>query len=537
MKHPVIIFGLDGASFSVLDDLVKRGVMPFFGEAFARGARAPLMSTVPPLTPPAWITLVTGRTPGHHGIFNFVQKESPDSRFVRMISSREIACESLWSIVNRHGRRAGCLNFVAHNPAPRIDGYVIPGWLGWRWVKKQSHPADLIERLKNDVPGFDVKELAMNFSEEEKAIAGAFNEEYEPWIDLHIRRELQWFNILRRQLRHDPTELTAVVFDGVDKLQHLCWRFLDPACEPEQPDEAFLRVQRKCHEYFRQLDGFLRDTVELAGPDANILICSDHGFTGSTEVLYVNTWLEQQGYLTWNEDVPYESDKSEELQAPKPFQRREYDLSRTRAYSAFASTNGICINVRGRGGDGGIPPEGYEAFRRELIDALLTRCIDPESGAPIIRRVWTREEAFPGPKNGVAADLTLALRDHGNVSVLRSRAFLKPRADVLGCHHPAGVFMALGPGVRAGETLEPIHLVDIAPTVLYAMRLPIPADLEGGVATGAFTNDFLQANAVLRGAETHKVATAESAAAGVDAADEEDDPQVLMRLKALGYIE
>ena len=63
MKDRVIIFGLDGATRIVLDDLVKRGVMPFLGKVFARGTRAGLMSTVPPLTPPAWITMVTGRSP------------------------------------------------------------------------------------------------------------------------------------------------------------------------------------------------------------------------------------------------------------------------------------------------------------------------------------------------------------------------------------------------------------------------------------------------------------------------------------------
>ncbi len=268
MSVRVLLFGLDGATYTVLDDLVRRGVMPFLGRFMQEGARGTLRSTVPPLTPPAWTTLVTGRSPGHHGITNFLQFESPESRFIRVVSSRQVCCETIWSIAARQGRRAGSLNFVAHNPAPAIDGYVIPGWVTWRWVKRSSHPADLIDRLKEMLPGFDVKHLAMDFNEEKKAVAGAELADYGPWIDLHIGRERAWFDVLRHQLQHDPCELVGIVLDGVDKLQHLLWPYLDPALEPTDPSGEFLRTRAHCWQYFRQIDDFLAEAVDLAGVDA-----------------------------------------------------------------------------------------------------------------------------------------------------------------------------------------------------------------------------------------------------------------------------
>ena len=63
----VMLIGLDGATFSVLEELADSGVMPFLGELLRTGARAELLSTVPPLTPPAWTSLATGRSPGHDG--------------------------------------------------------------------------------------------------------------------------------------------------------------------------------------------------------------------------------------------------------------------------------------------------------------------------------------------------------------------------------------------------------------------------------------------------------------------------------------
>jgi predicted AlkP superfamily phosphohydrolase/phosphomutase len=59
----VILFGLDGGTYTVLDSLIDRGVMPFLARFMKSGVRGVLQSTTPPLTPPAWCSLVTGRSP------------------------------------------------------------------------------------------------------------------------------------------------------------------------------------------------------------------------------------------------------------------------------------------------------------------------------------------------------------------------------------------------------------------------------------------------------------------------------------------
>lgn len=536
MNGRVVLFGLDGATFTLLDRFVERGVMPFLGQWMKTGARGLLRSTIPPLTPPAWTTLVTGRSPGVHGILNFLQYESPTSPYLRILNSRMIGCETIWSMVSRAGLRAGCLNFVAHSPAFPVNGYMIPGWVPWRWVKKHTHPPDLIDRLKQDIAGFDVKELAMNYKEEEKAVVGLELADYEPWIDLHVRRERQWFSVLRHQMIHDPCALTGIVFDGVDKLQHLVWQFLDPALEPKDPSPEFLAVRNRCYDYYRQIDAFLKETVWLAGPDAHVIIASDHGFTGTNEIVYINTWLAKLGYLTWSDAAPVESDESQGLGEAHPYHLTHMDLSRTKAFAASASSNGIHIAVRGIRGDGAVAPEQYDAFREELIDALLTRCVDPTTGQPLVTNIWKREDAFAGPRMNEAPDLTVALRDEGFFSVLRSDVVLKPRSAIMGCHHPDGVFIAAGPGVIPGARLETSQMLDITPTMLYALGLPIPENLEGSVIASAFDQEYLAKRPIVQGTATP---LGDTLPAGGDdeAMDAESEEQVLMRLRSLGYIE
>lgn len=534
MKRRVIIFGLDGATYTVLDDLVRRGVMPNLRDLMHSGTRGALMSTIPPLTPPAWTTMVTGRSPGAHGIFNFLQFDG-DSPYLRIISSREICCETIWSMVGRHGGRAASLNFVAHSPAPRINGYVIPGWVPWRWVKKHSHPADLIDRLKAEVPGFDLQELAMNFDEEQKAVAGNEIENYDAWIDIHIRREKQWFACLRHLLKKGDCDLLGIVFDGVDKLQHLLWQYVDPALTPQRLSPGYQRTREHCWNYFRLLDGFLGETIRIAGEDSLILVVSDHGFCGSTEIVYINNWLEQQGWLTWSDKADVQPSESQSLGEAHPYHLTHMDMARTKAYATSASSNGIHINVAGVRGAEGIHPHEYETFRNELRHALLTRCKDPLTGEPLITRVWTREEAFSGPKADLAPDLTVALRDGGFFSVLRADTILKRRPVVMGSHHPEGIVIAHGHGVHKGAKLPPVQMVDITPTILHALDLPIPDDLEGEVIENLFTEDFQAAH---RAASEHAPSHGENGnTVPADLVDEEGEAQVLMRLKALGYIE
>jgi len=536
MSRPIILFGLDGATFTVLDDLVRRGVMPFLGEFIQTGARGTLKSTIPPLTPPAWTTFVTGRSPGHHGIFNFYQYEDAVSSCPRIVTSRQVRCETLWSIVSRASKRCGSLNFVAHSPAPKVNGTIVPGWVPWRWVKKHSHPEGVIDLFQNEIPGFDLRELAMDFKEEEKAVAGNELEDYDGWIDVHVRREKQWFRCLKHLLTEDRPDLLGIVFDGVDKLQHLLWQFLDPACQPDHPSEQFLSTRSRCWEYFSFVDGFLKETVKLAGKDAMVLIASDHGFTGTTEIVYINSWLADQGYLAWSDRATPESRASQGLGAAHPYHLTHMDPEKTKAFASSASNNGIHISVAGVRGEHGIDPGEYESFRDELSRKLLTECVDPESNEPLVTRVWTRDEVFSGPQMQLAPDLTLELRDGGFFSVLRSDVVVKPRVAVMGCHHPDGVLIARGNGIRAGTTLSPTHLLDIAPTALYALGVPIPEDLEGTVIQEMFTQEFRNDAPVEFGPATTAVDESTSTHPA-DFADEESEAQVLMRLKALGYIE
>lgn len=126
----------------------------------------------------------------------------------------------------------------------------------WRQLRLGCHPPGLFDRIRT-LPRFDAHELALDMALEEKALEGCSNEEYADWVRLHTRRERRWFEVLSYLMRAEPAELTAVLFDGVDKLQHLCWRFIDPELRQEAKAPWEREVVDLCEGYFRQLDWFL----------------------------------------------------------------------------------------------------------------------------------------------------------------------------------------------------------------------------------------------------------------------------------------
>jgi predicted AlkP superfamily phosphohydrolase/phosphomutase len=533
MSPRTVLVGLDGATFSILDHLVEEGVMPCLKGLFDSGARGELLSVVPPLTPPAWTSLMTGRSPGNHGIFDFFRFEYRNGRYIKVADSTDVGCETIWSMVSRQGLKATALNFPLTSPPRPISGCVVPGWVPWRYMRLACYPNGLYDELKK-LPGFNARELAMDMELDGKAIEGCQKEEdYEAWIELHIRREQQWFQILSHLMRKHPSHLTAVLFDGVDKLQHFCWRFLDPACFPAQPSPWERKIRALCLDYFRVVDRFLAEILSWAGSDATVVVASDHGFGASVEIFYLNAWLAERGYLTWSQEADVDPGDAGKLGLETMARRfYEVDWSRTTAHSPTPSSNGIYIPVASRGESGGVPPENYESFRRELADKLReVTC--PVSGGPVVTRVWTREEAFAGAHMELAPDLTVALRDGGFVSILPSNTFLKPRREPTGTHRPEGVFMACGPGIRAGAQLSQVSILDVAPLLLHTLGLPIPEDLEGHVPTDLYEPSHIAAHPVVTAESTRSPEPARKLGADLDHGEEE----IVKRLKALGYLE
>ena len=532
MTIKTLFIGMDGATFTVLNDLTAAGsegpVMPFLAKIFAEGTRAKLRSTPNPLTPPAWVSLMTGRGPGHHGVFDFIRaEERGEDVFFTLYDSRDCLVESIWSIASRQGQRVAALNFPFTAPPPKdLNGFMVPGFIPWRHLRRNSAPADVYDRLKK-IPDFNPQELAWDFEQEKQALDALSDDDRENWVKYHLPREKQWFRIADYLLREEAPELMAVMFDGVDKLQHQAWLYVDPAQQKGALSDYHLRMRKLCLDYFRQLDGFIEQLVTAAGPEVQVFLASDHGFTATTEVVRINAWLHEKGWLHWKE-VP----DTEEGRRREDSMFAYLDWSKTVAYCRTPSSNGITIRVARQSGETGIRPEDYEKTRKRLI-LDLEDLKDPVTGDRIITEIHKREDVFPGAAMHDAPDLLLVLRDFGFVSIKNKLPVVEPRPEVAGTHHPDGVFLAYGPGVSKGATIGRRKIMDVGATLLYSLGLPVPGDFEGVVPEAMFTAEHKSEHPVKIGAATLSKGRAETD----EGMSDDEKGKIMAQLQLLGYME
>jgi len=525
-----VLFGLDGATYTVLDRLMSRGIMPNLKAFCESGSRAVLESTPHPITPQAWTTLATGRSAGHHGFTDFIRLEmTPKGPMIRFNTSNDYHCEPVWQYVSNTGGQATVLNYIGLAPPIPLNGHTMPGFVPGRHFKRASYPPDLFTKL-DSVGNLDVHMLGLDFKIERQVLQEMEKEQWIEWIEHHLEREQAWFDIMEHLMIHEPSNLTAIVFDGVDKLQHFAYRYLDPALIPENPTEWESRVISLCDQYFGLVDKFLGRTVEIIGEEGRIVIASDHGFTATHEIFYINRWLHDEGYLHWKTEA--EEDDKESIVVDSITRHTDhYDWDHTTAYALTPSSNGVYL--------WNVPEESYESVRDELIGKLLG--IRAPDGGQLIIDVKKREEWFPGPYMHRAPDLTLTMRDHGFFSVLNARDALVTRREIAGTHHPDGIMIAKGTGIKQGQNLKTLNIIDVTPFLAHSLGLPIPSDYEGSFPGDFYEPAYLEADPprvqeVVRDQDGRSPAASESPGSAQEL-EQEDQDALMERLRSLGYVE
>jgi predicted AlkP superfamily phosphohydrolase/phosphomutase len=267
------------------------------------------------------------------------------------------------------------------------------------------------------------------------------------------------------------------------------------------------------------------------------VLASDHGFGPTRDVFHVNSWLEQQGYLAWAGagDGGDAADDSRVGFAEMTRHVHAVDWSRTMAYAATPSSQGIHVVGRTPGTDSPLPDEVRRQVAAEIARSLLG-VRRPDDGQPLVAEVWTRERAFAGPYEALGPDVSMVLADGGTMSILPSQRVVTRRDEVRGHHRWEGIFVASGPGVRAGARAGELSIVDVAPFVLHRLGLAVPDDMAGRVPA-----EILEPSELER--RPPRIAAAAPprpqpvAPAGDLALEPDEQASVLQRLRALGYVE
>jgi predicted AlkP superfamily phosphohydrolase/phosphomutase len=164
-------------------------------------------------------------------------------------------------------------------------------------------------------------------------------------------------------------------------------------------------------------------------------------------------------------------------------QAANIDWSKTRAFTLPTDLEGcIRINLKGREPQGIVEPGREYNELCEEIRASLVELTNPANGAPAARRVWLRNEVFPGERQEQLPDLIVTWNDAGPFATIASPRFGSIEGDNAdlrpGTHSPYGFLLAAGAGIPSGVQGFG-RLVDVAPTAMKLLGLTPPAIFDG----------------------------------------------------------
>ena len=553
----LLVIGLDGASFNVLDPLIDKGLLPNLAQLTATGARADLITTFPPITAVAWSSFMTGKNPGKHGIFEFVRRDrKADREFAVNASFRRGA--AIWDILGSTGKRVIVHNFPCTYPPHPLNGIMITDFMTPSGRRDYTYPRELLSGLEQRFGPYRLH-LKQTYSHggAEAVLDELFDElEYKACVAEHLMTEHQWDAFFQ-------------YFWGTDRIQHELWHVIDESHPRHDPAEA-AKYKDRVFSYFTRVDQIIGRLIELAGPDTAIWIASDHGFGPVHKYCSFNVWMLREGFLKLKHtpvsllkrlmfrlgvtpELAFKIVKKLPLGRLRPargmssqpgtsrllkrlfLSSDDIDWKQTVAFSK-GNYGQIYVNLKGREPEGSVEPADYERVCR-LIVQRLDDLKDPASKQPWVDQVFRREEIYNGDRVEDAADIAFLPKDMrylpiGNAD-FTSNKLMVDAFGISGCHRMNGVLIARGAHIKHGYRAADASINDVTPTILHMMGQAVPDDMDGVLLTELIEAEYLAANPVVL--TTTREKTVQALPPEIGLSTEEND-EVMERLRSLGYI-
>jgi predicted AlkP superfamily phosphohydrolase/phosphomutase len=558
MSKKVLFIGLDGSTFDILDPLMGSGVMPRLKRFTEEGVRGLLETTIPPITPTAWVSWMTGKNPGKHGVFEFLLRrkgsgELPD----QPVSSRSRDGLPFWDVLGRMGKQAIVTNVPCTYPPTMVNGLMISDFLTPRGRKDFTYPESLLEEVESRFGPYQLYITEVYVPGKVDNILNQLFDElkYKTQVNRYLMNEYGW-------------DVFATHYWGTDRFQHELWHLLDESHPFFDRKEHLAHIGR-IHEYWNAVDSTLGELFDEVDQDATVYLGSDHGFGPIKKFLCFNVWLINEGLLVLKRDamtrfkralfkigltpdLAYRSamkmglahlrlsvgvtnrSKLMRLANMLMLSLEDVDWTRTVAFSK-GNYGQIFINLRGRETHG-IVEQGAEYERVvSQVSERLRALVDPETGQPLIGPIWRREDLYTGPHSDNSPDLQFLPCDMTNKPLgtldLTSNKFITPVYGNSGDHRMHGVMMGRGPELRRGVEIEGARIIDYAPTILHSFGVEVPADMDGHVLEAAFTEEYMSRNPVRL---SDAAAYGESEKVGT--MTDEESEEIRERLRGWGYL-
>jgi len=361
VRPRAVIVGLDGVPHRLIERYASDGTMPNLGTILATGTLRKMASSIPEISCVAWSTIITGKNPGIHGIYGFMNLR-PGTYQYSFPAFSDLKARPFWE--EMPGKRGAVVNIPGTYPAREMHGVMVSGFVALD-LARATYPKRLIPELERLGYRIDV-DAAKGHTD-----IDAFLSDLDGTLEARIRAA--------RYLRErEAWDIFFLAFTGTDRLSH----FLFEAFESDaHPYAGAFRA------HFRRIDEYLGELHGTAGPDDLFMMLSDHGFDVVEKEVNVNSALSDAGLL---KIVNPTRDSFEGVGEGS----RAFALDPARIY----------VNLEGRYPRGCVSPGDRERVVRDVADALRDLSVD---GKSVVRRIFRKEEIYSGPECANAPDLVV----------------------------------------------------------------------------------------------------------------------------------
>jgi len=541
-----LVIGLDGGEWDVINPMIEAGKLPNLERLKHKGVSGPLESITPPVSPPAWNSIQTGTNPGKHGIFDFSTFDENYDR--RSINSSDRSATPFWEVMNDEGTTTGLFKIPFTYPPDDVDGFMVTGFPTPNIVDDFATPQSLVEYVG------PVEDLFEDWSLQQTGDYEAFKRDL-------IQVAKRQTDLFLKLLQEYDTDFSMMVYDGSDRVQHFFWKYFDKSHPRYDPDSPLVG---SIEEYYMAVDRGIGRLLGEVDDGCDVIVLSDHGFGPLSYDIYIDNWLEQEGFLSrrsgasvkrvsndllatalragWNAVKQADLHGKVKSILPAPWfqfgsalqdeSHRDIVWEETQAFFTTLSGQAIYINLDSKFSYGTVPRNQYDKIIEEIRDSLLSLC-HPDTGEELVEAVIRSDEEFDGWRLEIAPDLIIYTVPNYTMKGGRSKSLLQPSKqnahDRSGDHRADGIFIACGSSFKTG-TIHGTSVLDIAPTLLYIQNNPVPTVMDGSVATELFYSTILDERDVQM---TDKYGRSKT---GGRQWNEDEEAELEKRLSDMGYL-
>ena len=462
----VLLVEVNEVTWNLIDPLIERGLLPTFARLKREGAwGAPTSVDLPPQLDPwiTWTTVYTGRPQSDHNVF-FLQ-QPPET----------IRAKRIWELCHEAGLSVGLYGSLCSWPPQPVKGFYVPDTFA---PDSATHPESLAPiqklnltytrsvRLPSDEDGLAFKlklgakllGLGLSAGTMARITRQLARERRRPqtrWQRVSLQPAVNFDFFSRLYRRHRPAFATFHT-NHVAHYMHTYWKAMQPELFPQETSAEERQTYGGAIEHgYRAADELLRRMMSLLDDETVMVVASSMGQKPFITSLKKGKRVGQLRSL----------DKLVDILGAE---------GRVRALSTMSDQFNLYADT--------------PATRELVLNNLKAVYIDsPERPMFNIDAVENSLTVTLRHYDETSEDSRCVFPHKGDDNSFRFEDLVYGTGMVKsGCHDPVGVMMLYGPGVRSGARLNDCTNLDIAPTLLTLLGLPVPEEMTGRVLSEAF---------------------------------------------------